>query len=173
MTVATTTIYNSLTEKAMVYAKAGGSVTVRMTYQGNWMSGYVYVDWNNDGQFTPVIESNKPAAGSDLVSYTHLNGYNSKGVAQSSGNSVVSDAITCPSFTIPEGTHPGVYRMRVKVDWDSDDAGGNNNSGNLLTANGGAIVDVLLNVHDAEVRISANQLNGDLNSSMWDEFWNC
>ena len=162
MTVPTATVYNNLMENTTVYAKAGGTVTVKMTYQGSWMSGYVYVDWNNDGQFTPVINAHKPANGSELVSYTYLSGYNSKGVAQSNGNSVVSGVITCPSFTIPNGTQPGIYRMRLKVDWDCDDAGGNTNTDNLLTANGGAIVDVLLNVHDEEVRISANQLNGDV-----------
>ena len=162
VSVPTTTVYNNLTEEAAVYAKPGGKVTVKMTYKGAWMSGYVYVDWDNDGQFTPVIAENKPAEGSELVSYTFLSGYNSNGVSQTNGNSVVNGVITCPSFTIPEGTQPGVYRMRLKVDWDCDDAGGNSNTGNLLTANGGAIVDVLLNVHDEEVRISANQLNGDV-----------
>lgn len=162
VTVPTATVYNNLTENAMVFAKAGGSVTVKMTYKGAWMSGYAYVDWNNDGQFTPVIEDNKPADGSELVSYTYLSGYNSKGVAQSNGNSVVNGAITCPAFTIPDGTQPGVYRMRLKIDWNCDDAGGNSNTGNLLTANGGAVVDVLLNVHEDNVRISANQLNGDV-----------
>jgi len=162
VTVPTATVYNNLTGSATVYAKAGGSVVVKMTYKGAWMSGYVYVDWNNDGQFTPVIQNNKPAEGSELVSYTYLSGYNSKGVTQSNGNSVVNSLITCPAFTIPAGTQPGIYRMRLKVDWDCDDAGGNSNTGNLLTANGGAVVDVLLNVHEAKVRISANQLNGDV-----------
>ena len=162
VTVPTTTVYNNLTETAMVKAKAGGEVTVKITYKGAWMSGYVYVDWNNDGQFTPVISEHQPASGSELVSYTFLSGYNSNGVAQSNGNSVVDGAITCPAFTVPAGTQPGVYRMRLKVDWDSDDPGGNNNTGNLITANGGAIVDVLLNVHEDNVIISANQLNGDV-----------
>ena len=162
VTVPTTTVYNNLTESAMVFAKAGGEVTVKMTYKGAWMSGYVYVDWDNDGQFVPVIANNAAAEGSELVSYTFLSGYNSNGVAQSNGNSVVSGVITCPAFTVPEGTQPGVYRMRLKVDWDCADAGGNDNANNLLTANGGAIVDVLLNVHESNVSISANQLNGDV-----------
>ena len=162
VTVPTTTVYNNLTETAMVFAKAGSEVTVKMTYKGAWMSGYAYVDWNNDGQFTPVIENHKPAEGSELVSYTFLSGYNSNGASQANGNSVVDGAITCPAFTIPEGTQPGVYRMRLKVDWDNADAGGNDNANNLLTANGGAVVDVLLNVHEDNVRISANQLNGDV-----------
>ena len=160
--VPTTTVYNNLTDKTTVNAKAGGSVTVKMTYKGAWMSGYVYVDWNNDGQFTPILAHNKPAEGSELVSYTYLDGYNSNGVSQSNGNSVVNGIITCPTFAIPEGTLPGIYRMRLKVDWNSDDAGGNSDPGNLLTANGGAVVDVLLNVHEDYVHISANQLNGDV-----------
>jgi hypothetical protein len=162
VTVPTTTVYNNLTDMATVNAKARGSVTVRMAYKGAWMSGYVYVDWNNDGQFTPLIVNDKPAEGSELVSYTYLDGYNSNGVSQSNGNSVVNGIITCPAFTIPEGTQPGIYRMRLKVDWNSDDAGGNSDPGNLLTANGGAVVDVLLNVHEDDVYISANQLNGDV-----------
>ena len=162
VTVPTATVYNNLTENAMVFAKAGSEVTVKMTYRGAWMCGYAYVDWNNDGQFTPVIEDHKAAEGSELVSYTFLSGYNSNGVSQANGNSVVDGVITCPAFTIPEGTQPGVYRMRLKVDWDNADAGGNDNAGNLLTANGGAVVDVLLNVHEDNVRISANQLNGDV-----------
>ena len=162
VTVPTATVYNNLTEKATIYAKSGGKVTAKMTYKGAWMSGYVYVDWNNDGQFTPMIAENKPAEGSELVSYSYLSGYNSNGVAQSNGNSVVNGVITCPAFTIPADTRPGIYRMRLKVDWDCDDAGGNSDTGNQLTANGGAVVDVLLNVHEDEVRISANQLNGDV-----------
>jgi hypothetical protein len=162
VTVPTATVYNNLTENAMVFAKAGSEVTVKMTYKGNWMSGYAYVDWNNDGQFTYVIEDHKPVEGSELMSYTHFNGYDSNGVALSSGNSVVDGAITCPTFTIPEGTQPGVYRMRLKVDWNNVDPGGNDDTGNLLTANGGAVVDVLLNVHEDNVNISANQLNGDV-----------
>ena len=126
------------------------------------MSGYVYVDWNNDGQFTPVVADNRPTAESELVSYTFLNGYNSQGTSQTNGNSVVNGVITCPDFTIPENIQPGIYRMRLKVDWNSDDAGGNDNSNNLITTNGGAVVDVLLNVHEEEVLISANQLNGDV-----------
>ena len=144
-----------------IKAKPGGTVTVKMTYKGAWMNGFVYVDWDNDGQFTPDIVDNRPTEESELMSYTYLNGYNSQG-SQTNGNSVANGVITCPTFTIPDNTQPGIYRMRLKVDWDSDDAGGNNNPNNLITANGGAVVDVLLNVHAAEVPISANQLNGDV-----------
>lgn len=159
--VPTATVYNNLTEETTIKAKPGGTVTVKMTYKGAWMNGFVYVDWDNDGQFTPDIVENRPTEESELMSYTYLNGYNSQG-SQTNGNSVANGVITCPTFTIPDNTQPGIYRMRLKVDWDSDDAGGNNNPNNLITANGGAVVDVLLNVHTAEVPISANQLNGDV-----------
>lgn len=165
VTVPTTTVYTNLTEKATVFAKAGAKVTPKITYTGNWMSGYAYVDWNNDGQFTPIIENNKAAEGSELVSYTFLDGYDSTGATKSNGNSVSNGTITCPAFTIPADTKPGIYRMRLKVDWNSADAGGNNNTGNLIVDNGGAIIDVLLNVHADEVAISANQLNGDVLSA--------
>ena len=157
-----TKVYNNQVETKTITARPGSTVNVKMSYTGNWMSGYAYVDWDNDGQFKPVIENNKPAAGSELVSYTYLGGYNSLGKSQSNGNSVSNGYITCPSFKIPEDTPFGIYRMRLKVDWDSDDAGGNADSNNLIVSNGGAILDVLLNVHDEEVDISANQLNGDV-----------
>jgi len=157
-----TKVYSNQTETASITARPGSTVSVKMSYTGAWMSGYAYVDWDNDGQFKPVIEDHKPAAGSELVSYTFLSGYNSLGESQPNGNSVVNGYITCPTFTIPEDTPFGIYRMRLKVDWDSDDAGGNPDPSNLIVSNGGAILDVLLNVHPEEVDISANQLNGDV-----------
>ena len=162
VSVSKTKVYNNLTETKTITARPGSTVSVKMSYTGVWMSGYAYVDWDNDGQFEPNIVGNMPADGSELVSYTFLDGYNSLGQSQSNGNSVSNGYITCPTFTIPEGTPYGIYRMRLKVDWNSDDAGGNADPGNLIVNNGGSVVDVLLNVHDEEVDISANQLNGDV-----------
>ena len=161
ITCGTTTMYRDLTQTKFVSAKAGDNITVKLSQSGAWMSGYVYVDWNNDGKFEPILVNNVPAEGSDLVSFTHLDGNNSKGES-CNGNNVSNGIITCPAFTIPKGTPSGVYRMRCKVDWNSDDAGGNTASNNSIIANGGGIVDILLNVHDDEVKISANQLNGDV-----------
>ena len=157
-----TKVYSNQTETATITASPGSTVSVKMSYTGGWMSGYAYVDWDNDGQFKPVIEDHMPAAGSELVSYTYLEGYNSLGQSQANGNSVSGGYITCPTFTVPAETPFGIYRMRLKVDWNSDDAGGNAAPGNLIVNNGGAILDVLLNVHADEVDISANQLNGDV-----------
>lgn len=158
-------VYDNQTGTTFIKAMPGSLVAVEMSYTGYWMNGYAYVDWDSDGQFTPAMAGHVPAAGSELVSYTHLNGYNSLGASQTDGNSVVNGTITCPAFKIPEDTPFGIYRMRLKVDWNSDDAGGNLNAGNSLVNNGGCIVDVLLNVHDSHVAISANQLNGDVLSA--------
>lgn len=157
----TQTVYRDLTQTHFISAKAGDALTVKLSQSGVWMSGYVYVDWGNDGKFTPLLNGKVPAEGSDLVSFTHIDGYNSKGAA-TNGNNVSNGVITCPSFTIPQGTPSGVYRMRCKVDWNCADAGGNVASDNTLIANGGGVVDLLLNVHDDEVKISSNQLNGDV-----------
>ena len=159
--VGAATVYNDYTRSKFISAKAGSRVTVRMAYTGGWMNGFVYVDWNNDGQFKPIIADNVPTAESELLSFTFLNDYNSRGESVG-GNSVASGYITCPVFTIPADTPTGVYRMRLKVDWNSEDPGGNTDANNMLVNNGGAVVDVLLNVHEDNVRISANQLNGDV-----------
>jgi len=157
----TATVYRDLTRKQFISAKAGDELVVKLKQSGTWMSGYVYVDWGNDGKFKSIIDSHVPVEGSDLVSFTHLNGYNSKG-SSANGNDISSGVITCPSFKIPEETPTGVYRMRCKVDWDCEDAGGNTTEANSLLHNGGGIVDILLNIHEDEVKISANQLNGDV-----------
>ena len=162
VTIDKTRVYNDKVEAKTILARPGSTVTIKMSYTGNWMSGYAYVDWNDNGQFEPLIENHVPATGSDLVSYTYLNGYNSLGESKTNGNSVADGYITLPAFTIPADTPFGIYRMRLKIDWNSDDAGGNSDPSNLLVNNGGAIADVLLNVHANNVDISANQLNGDV-----------
>jgi len=155
------TVYRDQTLKRQLTAKPGDELVVKLAQSGVWMSGYVYVDWDNDGKFEPNIVDNVPAEGSELVSYTHLSGYDSKGKANN-GNNVSGGSIICPSFIVPENTPAGVYRIRFKVDWDCADAGGNASSSNHIIANGGGIVDFLLNIHTDEVKISANQLNGDV-----------
>lgn len=164
VTVDKSRVYNNQVETKFIKARPNSTITVKYNYSGTWMSGYVYVDWDNDGQFVPQLAENKPTEASELVSYTHLNGYNSLG-QEATGNNVSGGVITCPAFKVPQGTPYGIYRMRFKVDWNSADPGGNANAGNLLVDNGGSIVDLLLNIHPDSVDISANQLNGDVLSA--------
>ena len=116
---------------------AGETVTPTFTYSGTLMSGYTYVDWNCNGSFDE----------DELMSNS------------GTGNTIGQ---TQPSWTVPADTKPGMYRLRYKVDWDSTDPAGNDNEGNYIYANGGAIVDVMLDIHEADVSITANQLNGDM-----------
>lgn len=54
-----------------------------------------------------------------------------------------------PAFTAPET--PGVYRMRLKIDWNNLDPAGQFNGGytsNFINDNGGYIFDFLLKVVD-------------------------
>lgn len=157
-------LYTPLLTKTF-YAKAGETVTPSIGFNTNWMHGYVYVDYDNDGQFDYTInDDGTPATGSELVSYTYYKDKNSEGVATSS-----NPGMTLPSFTIPAGTKAGIYRMRFKVDWDNIDPAGNSLSGQQITSNGGAIIDVRLCVHGDEVTVSRAQgtngvdgLNGDI-----------
>lgn len=152
--------YTNNTLKSVFSATAGMQVQPSFNYTGSWMSGYVYVDWGNDGLFKATLNDNGiPAADSDLVSYNafQINGtwYKSDGTVTANGNTIGSGV---PQFTVPEKTLPGFYRMRYKVDWNSIDPAGDI----TIIDNGGGYVDVMLDVHGDEVSVSASQLNGDI-----------
>ncbi len=162
--------YSSATQRKMVYsnnvmsgvfsATPGEQVQPKFNYTGAWMSGYVYVDWGNDGVFKGTLNDNgTPADDSDVVSHNavQINNvwYKSDGTTVSNGNTIGAGV---PKFTVPENTPVGFYRMRYKVDWNSIDPAGDD----ALIANGGGIVDVMLDVHGDKVSVNASQLNGDI-----------
>lgn len=125
---------------------------VYFTYSGPqpWMHSYVYLDRGNDGTFSAEInEDGTPVEGCDLMSYSYYNGKNSSGATANAGTS-----IQAPEFVVPD-LPVGYYRMRYKVDWDNFDPAGCTDPSNLITKNGGSIVDVRLNVHGDVVRVSA------------------
>lgn len=163
-------VYNDLTGTVTWDLKAGETYTPAVNYQGNWMHGYAYIDYNQDGQFTPLVGSNHGAAeGSEAVSWSCYNGgtadplYDSKGNSYSDNN---RNNKTMPSFTIPADTKPGIYRMRFKADWNCIDAGGGNEntetSINMQSTadNGGGILDLLINVHSDNVTVNSSARNG-------------
>ena len=162
--------YSSTTQSKMVYsnnvlksvfsATPGEQVQPKFRYTGSWMSGYVYVDWGNDGVFKATLNDNgTPADDSDVVSHNavQINNtwYRSDGRTVADGNTIGAGV---PKFTVPENTPVGFYRMRYKVDWNSIDPAGDDD----LIANGGGIVDVVLDVHGDKVSVNASQLNGDI-----------
>ena len=119
--------------------EAGSEVTPSIGYVGEWMHGYVYIDLNNDKQFSFNADG-ADQTGTEVVSYSYYMDQNSKGEAASNNCNVNP----MPAFTAP--TEPGTYRIRFKVDWDNIDAGGSVVSGNHILNNGGGIYDATLEV---------------------------
>ena len=134
-------VYTKLLNRSFK-AKAGEEVTAVFDFSTNWMNGYVYIDRNNDGNFDQQL-------GSEVMAYSHLGGKDSK------GNNANGGQVNPPAFTLPNDLKPGIYRMRYKVDWDNIDPAGNIAEGNDIIKNGGAICDVLLNIHTDECKVTA------------------
>ena len=155
------TCYQDLAATKTVVLPAGTSIKPSFSMTGIWQHGFVYIDLNNDGDFTDEGE---------LVAK-----YNE-------GNPDLSTAI--PAFTSPA---VGTYRMRFKSDWASEDPGGNEGAepgnvdgNNHIIKNGGMIVDVTLKTVNPFFRLYAEeesaylQGNGSLtygdatgNASIW------
>ena len=144
------------TEKFTV--EAGSEVTPSIGYVGEWMHGYVYIDLDNNKQFSFNADG-ADQTGTEVVSYSYYKDQNSKGEAVASSCNVNP----MPSFTAP--TTPGTYRIRFKVDWDNIDAGGSVATGNSILNNGGGIYDATLEVVEPVVdgisTINAEVANGE------------
>ena len=137
-------------------AKAGETLSASFMYSGNWMNGFVYLDRNQDGQFAAELDADKRIPeGSDIMAFSNYEGINSKG--QSTGN---MNVLNPPAFTLPADLPNGIYRLRYKVDWSWMDPAGRNTTDNSMLKNGGAICDVLLNVHGDFSNVSASAVNG-------------
>ena len=138
--------------------EAGSEVTPSIGYVGEWMHGYVYIDLDNNKQFSFNADG-ADQTGTEVVSYSYYKDQNSKGEAASSNCNVNP----MPAFTAP--TTPGTYRIRFKVDWDNIDAGGSVASGNYILNNGGGIYDATLEVVEPVVdgisTINAEVANGE------------
>ena len=144
------------TEKFTV--EAGSEVTPSIGYVGEWMHGYVYIDLNNDKQFSFNADG-ADQTGTEVVSYSFYMDQNSKGESASNNCNVNP----MPAFTAP--AEPGTYRIRFKVDWDNIDAGGSVLSTNHILNNGGGIYDATLEVVapvvDGISTINAEVANGE------------
>ena len=131
--------------------EAGSELTASFNYSGQWMNGYVYIDRDNDGEFS-YKEGQWDQAGTDLVAYSFYttlanpkvndgNGYNSTGASVSGDD---RSNVNPPSFTAP--TEPGTYRIRFKIDWNCILPGGSND----ILSDGGGVWDATLKVVAAE-----------------------
>ena len=145
--------YEDHTSKVFT-VEAGSELTASFNYSGEWMNGYIYIDRDNDGEFS-YKEGQWDQAGTDLVSYSFYstlanpkvndgNGYNSTG-ASVSGND--RSNVNPPSFTAP--TEPGTYRIRFKIDWNCILPGGSSD----ILSDGGGVWDATLNVVAAKPEV--------------------
>lgn len=138
--------YEDLTAQSFTVTP-GAEVTPAIGYVGEWMHGYVYVDLNNDKQFSFNADSDDQT-GTEVVSYSFYSASNGSTGLNSKGETVSNNCNVnpLPSFTAP--MEEGTYRIRFKVDWNSIDAGGCVVSGNNILNNGGGIYDATLVVKD-------------------------
>ena len=114
-------IYRDMTSQTITVA-AGRTVTPYIGFRGWAMYGYLYIDYNNDGDFTDEGEL----------------------VSQMTGNTWASEDTgdkAIPDFTVT--STPGTYRARFKVEWNNTDPGGHVPS---MDEHGGSITDVMIQV---------------------------
>ena len=154
---------------------AGSTLTTTFNIQGGWMNGYVYIDLENDKQFS-FIDGQLDQTGTDVMSFSFYSGNfndDSKGV-NSAGKSLTGNArntMQCPSFTAP--AQAGDYRIRFKMDWNSIDAGGQIGAdgtctgSNGILANGGSIVDVTLRVTEGS-KVATSTLDPQATTALYD-----
>lgn len=146
-------------------AQAGETLTPTFGFTGTWMNGFVYIDRGQDGAFEAQLNSDGSIpATSDIMAFSYGeptvgsgNGYNSTGAVVSNAN-----VLNPPAFTLPADMPNGYYMMRYKVDWASVDPAGRAEDGNGIIKNGGAVCDVVLNVHSDKGALSVIAENGSL-----------
>ena len=154
--------YFDKTEECILTCNEGSELKVDWSVSGNWVNGYVYIDVDQDQQFS-YIEGQHDQTGTDVMSYSFYtgsfeddtnNGKNSAGKSLTGNN---RNTMECPSFIAPAA---GTYRIRFKMDWNSVDPGGQIgadgtcNGHNGFLANSGSIVDATLIVEGSTSSIT-------------------
>lgn len=174
-------VYNDLTD-VVVEIEPESQMSVTFDYTDSatssaiWMHSYVYVDQNRNGVFDVEADEIDHIVKGDLVSFSFYSfddsddtyGWNSKGEFITGGERAV---VQCPSFVAP--VKPGKYRTRVKIDWNSIDAGGALGTDGTITghnsilSNGGYIVDFTLKVIGEDAGI-ATPIVGSTSTAIYD-----
>ena len=156
--------YEDHTSKVFT-VEAGSELTASFDYTGEWMHSFVYIDFDNDGQFS-YKEGQWDQTGTDLVAFSFYSldsnpkndafGYNSV------GDELTGDArntYAAPSFKAP--AKAGEYRIRFKFDWNCILPGGSSS----ILSDGGGVWDATLKVVEPVVdgisSINAEVANGE------------
>ena len=144
--------------------EAGSELTASFDYNGEWMHSFVYVDFDNDGDFS-YKEGQWDQTGTDLVAFSFYS-LDSNPKNDTSGYNSVGDELTgnarntyaAPSFKAP--AKAGEYRIRFKFDWNCILPGGSS----TILEDGGGVWDATLKVVEPVVdgisTINAETANG-------------
>lgn len=157
--------YNDYTETVTMKAAVGEEVTMIVSIgDASWIHSYVYIDADEDG-FTAGVAADGYTPTGDLMSYSFYNngGTSDNSGKNSAGRTLTGDArstVELPSFVMPE--EPGVYRMRVKIDWCNIDPNGDSDGkfGDFM-ANGGQIVDFMIEVIDPDAPADIDEVEAE------------
>ena len=144
--------------------EAGSELTASFDYTGEWMHSFVYIDFDNDGDFS-YKEGQWDQTGTDLVAFSFYS-LDSNPKNDASGYNSVGDELTgdarntyvAPSFKAP--AKAGEYRIRFKFDWNCILPGGSSS----ILSDGGGVWDATLKVVEPVVdgisTINAETANG-------------
>ena len=145
--------------------EAGSELTASFDYTGEWMHSFVYIDFDNDGDFS-YKEGQWNQTGTDLVAFSFYS-LDSNPKNDTSGYNSVGDELTgdarntyaAPSFKAP--AKAGEYRIRFKFDWNCILPGGSSS----ILSDGGGVWDATLKVVEPVVdgisTINAEVANGE------------
>ena len=145
--------------------EAGSELTASFDYTGEWMHSFVYIDFDNDGDFS-YKEGQWDQTGTDLVAFSFYsldsNPKNDTSGYNSVGEELTGDArntYAAPSFKAP--AKAGEYRIRFKLDWNCILPGGSSS----ILSDGGGIWDATLKVVEPVVdgisTINVEAANGE------------
>ena len=145
--------------------EAGSELTASFDYTGEWMHSFVYIDFDNDGQFS-YKEGQWDQTGTDLVAFSFYS-LDSNPKNDASGYNSVGDELTgnarntyvAPSFKAP--AKAGEYRIRFKFDWNCIFPAGSS----TILEDGGGVWDATLKVVEPVVdgisTINVEAANGE------------
>ena len=145
--------------------EAGSELTASFDYTGEWMHSFVYIDFDNDGDFS-YKEGQWNQTGTDLVAFSFYsldsNPKNDASGYNSVGEELTGDArntYVAPSFKAP--AKAGEYRIRFKFDWNCILPGGSS----TILEDGGGVWDATLKVVEPVVdgisTINVEAANGE------------
>ena len=140
--------------------EAGSELTASFDYTGEWMHSFVYIDFDNDGDFS-YKEGQWDQTGTDLVAFSFYS-LDSNPKNDTSGYNSVGDELTgdarntyaAPSFKAP--AKAGEYRIRFKFDWNCILPAGSS----TILEDGGGVWDATLKVVEPVVD-GISTINGE------------